>query len=357
MKNKALIAMSGGVDSSVAAHLMQQQGLDVIGVTLRLLPHDDPDNSLERPCCSLSDIEDARSVAFALNIPFYVFNFRDDFQQQVIDRFAQAYLAGQTPNPCIDCNRFIKFDLLLKRVDQLGFDYLVTGHYARIGYDRASGRYLLKKGVDADKDQSYVLYTMTQQQLARTLLPMGEFSKKETRAIAASLHLVNSSKPDSQDICFVKNGNYRDFLVKECGFSCTQGDFIDTHGNRLGTHQGTFSYTIGQRKGLGISAPNRLYVIDKDLSANTVTLGNPEDLYTTQCTVQDLNWISIPSLTQPMRVYAKTRYHHQESPATIFPHQNGHVVVEFDQPQRAITAGQAMVFYEDDIVIGGGTLF
>lgn len=354
---RALIAMSGGVDSSVAAFLMKERGLSIMGVTLRLFDTGGTALRSERTCCSLDDVEDARSVAFSLDIPYYVFNFGEDFQKKVIDRFVHAYQMGETPNPCIDCNRFIKFDALLHRVETIGYDYLVTGHYAQVAYDAGSGRYLLRKGLDPAKDQSYVLYAMTQSQLAKTRFPLGALTKAEVRDIAATLSLTNADKPDSQDICFVQTGNYRDFLESAQGKPFPKGDFISADGTVLGTHQGTVAYTIGQRKGLGISSPHPLYVVAKDVHQNIVTLGQEADLYADALVACDLNWIACETLTSSIRVQAKIRYHHQAALATVSPgEQPGTVLVQFDQPQRAITPGQAVVFYEDDLVIGGGTI-
>lgn len=356
MEKKAMIAMSGGVDSSVAAYLMKEQGYETVGVTLRLFANEDIGLDQKKTCCSIDDVADARSVAFALDIPFYVFNFGENFKEHVMQRFADGYLSGQTPNPCIDCNRYIKFNHLLSRAESMGFDYVVTGHYVRVGQDTETGRYLLKKGLDTTKDQSYVLYSLTQEQLSKTLFPVGELTKKQVREIAQNLEFVNSDKPDSQDICFVKDGDYRSFLETWCGRPFEAGDFLDMEGNVLGTHNGTIGYTIGQRKGLGVSAPHPLYVVKKDMVHNTVTLGENKDLFRTGLTAGDLNWISVAGLDAPLKADAKIRYKHQEAPCTVFPQEDGTVRVEFEEPQRAVTSGQAVVFYDGDIVIGGGTI-
>ena len=353
---KAIIAMSGGVDSSVAALLIKEQGLECMGVTMRL--HDEGSNTdiSEKSCCTLEDVEDARQVAFKIGIPYYVFNFIDDFKREVIDRFIKAYELGFTPNPCIDCNRYIKWKKLFTRMKELSYDYVVTGHYARIEFDEASGRYLLKKGIDENKDQSYVLYNMTQEQLSHTLLPLGSLPKSEVRRIAEENGFINADKQDSQDICFVPDGDYASFIESATGNTYPKGNFLDKYGNILGEHKGLIRYTIGQRKGLGLALKKPQYVLKKDIDGNAVILGDNEDLFTTEFIVDDFNWVSIPPQNESFKAKVKTRYKHLEQPAKIIPIDSDRVKVVFDQPQRAITEGQAAVVYDGDTVIGGGTI-
>jgi tRNA-specific 2-thiouridylase len=357
MSDKVMVAMSGGVDSSVAASLLSEQGYDVCGATLKLFSNDDISLSrVSKTCCSLSDVEDARSVAFKLNIDHFVFNFGEAFHRDVIRRFADAYIAGNTPNPCIDCNRFIKFDKLLERALLMGMDFIATGHYVRTAYDGKTGRYLLKKAADTTKDQTYVLYALTQEQLRRTLFPLGGLTKNEVRALAETRGLINARKPDSQDICFVPDGDYAGFIENVLGFKSEPGYFVDSSGKVLGTHKGLIHYTVGQRRGLGLSADRPKYVIGKDTRANTVIVGNEEELYSISMSVGDLNLISVSELNEPVRATVKTRYSQKETPATLYPPENGRMLVLFDTPQRAVTPGQAAVFYDGDTVIGGGTI-
>ncbi len=355
MKERVLIAMSGGVDSSVAVVLLKDQ-YDCIGVTLKLFDNGDLPLNQSKTCCSLSDVEDARQVAHRMGIEHFVYNFGTRFSQKVIDRFVRAYQEGRTPNPCIDCNRFIKFEDLLERAFLLGQDYVATGHYVRRAYDEATGRYLLKRGLDHSKDQSYMLYGMTQHQLQHTLFPLGEYHKTEARDLAKEHALLNYDKPDSQDICFVPDGDYASFIERYTNQPFLPGRFVDLSGKDLGLHQGIVHYTIGQRKGLGIALGKPTYVVDIDATTNTVVLGGNEDLMQKTLIATDLNWISIPTLTAPMQVTAKARYRQTDQPATIIPHTDGTVEVVFDNPQRAITPGQAIVFYDSDLVVGGGTI-
>jgi len=356
MNKTALIAMSGGVDSSVAAYLMRERGFDCTGVTMKLFDNGDIGERGEKTCCSLRDVEDARSVAHALGMPYYVFNFCDEFRERVIGRFISAYENGLTPNPCIDCNRFMKFERLLERAAQLGMDYVVTGHYARIERDERSGRYLLKKAADESKDQSYVLYAMTQAQLSRTLLPLGGLRKAEIREIAARQSFVNAEKRDSQDICFVPNGDYADFIERYTGRAQMPGDFVDTRGNILGRHKGLIHYTIGQRKGLGLALEKPLYVCAKNIEENTVTLCTDDELFGRTLRATDFNWIAYDAPDAPVRVKAKLRYKHTEQWATAEREADGTVRIGFDEPQRAATGGQAVVLYDGDTVVGGGTI-
>ena len=353
---RALIAMSGGGDSSVAACLMKEQGYDCMGVTMKLFHNEEIGVSREHTCCSLEDVEDARSVARQLNIPYYVFNFSDRFKECGVDKFVQAYETGSTPNPCIDCNRYLKFDKLFQRAKELHYDYVVTGHYARIGYDENTGRYLLKKSLNLEKDQSYVLFNMTQEQLAHTMFPLGEMTKPEVRAIAQAHDFINAKKHDSQDICFVVNGKYADFIESYTEKVYPQGDFLDQSGKVIGTHKGIIHYTIGQRRGLNVSAGVPLYVSDIDPERNTVTLGPNSSLFTRTLIAKDLNLISVPSLEGPVRLKAKVRYRHPEQWATVTQLDEDTLRVEFDEPQRAVTRGQAVVLYDGDTVVGGGTI-
>lgn len=409
----ALIAMSGGVDSSVAACLMKEQGYRCIGATLKLFdddmivggdgsekadPHaevlaatrEDPGDRTgaatcadlgdradaatrasvsantfcgspyraenQRSCCSLSDVEDARSVADRLGIPYYVFNYADDFRSKVIDRFVKAYEEGRTPNPCIDCNRYIKFAQLLERGKVLDIDYVVTGHYCRVSYDSGSKRFLLSKSVDLKKDQTYVLYSLTQEQLARVKFPLGDLTKTETRKVAEEYGLINANKRDSQDICFVPNGDYTSFIRKYTGKEYPSGEFVDEDGNVLGTHKGIIRYTIGQRKGLGLALPQPMYVCRKDLEKNQVVLTVNEGLFSDTLEADDFNWIACDIPKSDLRVKARVRYNAKEQPARVIPLSETRVRIEFDEPQRAITAGQAVVLYDGDVVVGGGTI-
>ena len=351
---KVLIAMSGGVDSSVAAYLMKQRGCDCVGVTMRLFANEDIGISREKSCCSLDDVQDARSVAAKLEIPYYVFNFSGDFKAQVIDRFTGAYACGQTPNPCIDCNRYLKFARLYERAQLMGCDAVVTGHYARIGQE--NGRWVLKKALDPSKDQSYVLYALTQEQLAHTRLPLGEFEKSDTRRIAEQMGFFNAHKPDSQDICFVPDGDYAAFIERTTGRTYPAGNFVDEAGNVLGRHRGIIHYTVGQRRGLGIAAETPLYVKRIDPEKNEVVLCRDEALYSPALTAKELNWMAFETPPQTFRASAKIRYRHPEQPCTVTALPDGRVQVTFDQPQRAATPGQAVVFYDGDTVLGGGVI-
>lgn len=357
MDKKVLVGMSGGVDSSVAALLLIEQGYQVSGATLKLYANEDIGiDDKTRTCCSLADVEDARSVACRLGIDHHVFNFSDSFRQEVICRFADAYVRGDTPNPCIDCNRYIKFSRMLERARLLGMNCIATGHYAQVEYSEHRGRWLLKKAADPAKDQTYVLYTLTQDQLAHTLFPLGGLAKAEVRRIAEGAGLVNARKPDSQDICFVKDGDYAGFLTRVMGINSPPGNFIDGQGNVLGRHNGIIRYTVGQRRGLNISLGERAFVLRKDISGNTVTLGPDAALYTDRLLASDVNWIAVDSIAGPTRATVKTRYKQAEVPATLYPLPGGCVQVCFDEKQRAVTSGQAAVFYNGDLVLGGGTI-
>lgn len=353
---KAIIAMSGGVDSSVAALLTKETGDECIGATMKLFHNEDIGVKREKTCCSLDDVEDARNVCYRMGIRYYVFNFSERFKEDVMDRFVDAYEHGATPNPCIDCNRYLKFDKMFQRMRELEYDYIVTGHYARVEYDEEKNRYLLKKAVDDTKDQSYVLYMLTQEQLAHISLPLGGLHKTEVREIAEKHGFVNARKHDSQDICFVPDGDYAKFIEQYTGRKSIPGDFVDTEGNILGKHKGIIHYTLGQRRGLGIPAASRLYVCDISPKTNQVVLGNNEDLFHSELTATKVNLISCESLKEPMRLKAKIRYRHPEQEAVAWQTEDGVLHVRFDKPQRAITRGQAVVLYDGDIVVGGGVI-
>ena len=351
---KALIAMSGGVDSAVAACLMQQQGCECVGCTMRLYRNEDAGVSPENSCCSLDDVADAKEVARRLGIPHYTFNFSDTFRERVIDKFVAAYEAGRTPNPCIDCNRYLKFERLYQRARELGCDVVVTGHYARIALE--NGVYVLKKGLDAGKDQSYVLYNLTQDQLAHTRFPLGELTKAEVRRIAEDRGFVNAHKPDSQDICFVPDGDYARVIRQYTGRTPEPGPFLDLNGRVLGTHRGIIHYTVGQRRGLGLSFEEPYYVVRVDRASNSVTLGPKSALFSDRARVPAFHWCSGRAPLEPIRCAVKIRYRHPEQPCTLTPTADGGAELLFDQPQRAITPGQSAVAYDGDTVLGGGEL-
>ena len=341
---KAMIAMSGGVDSSVAAYLAQQAGLQCIGGTLQLL---------SQPS---SDAEDARAVAQRMGMPFHLFERTGDFRREVMDKFVRCYECGLTPNPCVDCNRHIKFGVLLEQALEMGCNYVVTGHYCRIEKDAASGRYQLYKAADESKDQSYFLYALTQHQLEHTLFPLGGFTKEEARVIAQEQGFINARKRDSQDICFIPGGDYMQFIREYTQKEYPQGDFLDENGKVVGHHQGAIAYTRGQRKGLGLAMGQPVYVCSKDMEKNTVTVGSNEALFSTTVIADDWNFIAFESLTAPLRCMAKARSRMAEQPATVYPMENGRASVVFDHPQRALTTGQAVVLYDDNRVLGGGTI-
>ena len=356
MPKRVLIGMSGGVDSSVAALMLLESGYRADGATLRLFTDEDIGmNDRGRTCCSLEDVENARTVCYRLGIRHYVFNFSDDFRKKVIESFAESYERGETPNPCIECNRYIKFPKMLERARLLEYDYIATGHYVR-REESSSGRVLIKKAVDSTKDQTYVLYVLTQDILKRTLFPLGGMTKEQSRELAEKNGLINARKPDSQDICFIKDGDYAGFLENTMGVKSPKGSFVYKDGTVLGEHKGIIHYTIGQRKGLGISYAHPVFVLDKNPCDNIVTLGENQDLFTSRLKADRLNWIALERPIDGMRVKAKTRYSQKESCATIHILSEDEVEVEFDEKQRAITKGQSVVFYEDEYVVGGGTI-
>ena len=350
MNQKALIGMSGGVDSSVAAYLTQRTGIKCIGATMKL--YDAGDTA----CCSADNISDARAVAQRLGMEFHVLDFSAEFRKHVTDHFAESYESGLTPNPCIECNRHLKFSNFLDRALSLGCDYMVTGHYARIQKYGNSDRYLLRKAKDEAKDQSYFLYGIPQAHLSRVLFPLGDLTKAEVRQIADEQGFINAKKKDSQDICFIPDGDYLAFLKRHTGKEYPAGNYLDLSGNVIGQHGGAVGYTIGQRKGLGIALGAPAYVCSKDMEKNTVTLGPNEALFHTTLLANDWNWLAFSSLTEPMKLQAKARSRMVEQPATVYPEENDYVRVVFDEPQRALTPGQAVVLYDGDVVVGGGII-
>lgn len=351
---KVMIGMSGGVDSSVAAFLLQKESLEVIGATMKLYNNEDIDFVSEKTCCSLDDVLDAKSVCARLGIRHYTLNMTDDFKKEVIERFISAYQNGFTPNPCIDCNRYMKFSKMLHKAQELDIDYVATGHYARI--EKQGDRYILKKAVDLSKDQSYVLYSLTQEQLKVTKFPLGNYSKQQVREIAEENGFVNARKHESQDICFVPDGDYSKFIEYYTGKTYPCGDFVDMNGKRLGEHKGIIRYTIGQRRGLGLALPASMYVVEKDVENNKVILGFNDDLFKKEVNVKNISFTACDGLDKPERLCAKIRYNQKEQPATVTQTDENHFKIVFDEPQRAITKGQAAVLYDGDTVVGGGTI-
>ena len=353
---KALIGMSGGVDSSVAALLMLEAGFECIGATMRLYGGQASPAEGSKTCCSLDDVEDARSVAHRLGIKHYVFNFTEEFQQQVMDQFVAVYQAGGTPNPCIDCNRYLKFGKLLQRAQELRCDVLVSGHYAKTEQDPSSGRYLLMRAADRAKDQTYFLACLSQQQLSRIRFPLGDLTKTQVRELAEKHGFLNARKHDSQDICFVPGGDYTTFLTGYTGKALEPGDFLNTQGQVVGRHRGAVCYTIGQRKGLGLAMGKPVYVCAKDMAAKTVTVGPNEALFSRELWAKDWVFFPFEQLTEPLAVTAKIRHSQFDQKATVYPEADGLARVVFDEPQRAISPGQAVVLYQGEMVIGGGTI-
>ena len=351
---KILIAMSGGVDSSVAAGLLCRDGNECIGATMKLYHNEDAGIPRAHTCCSLDDVEDARSVCYKLGMPYYVFNFSDDFGEKIIDKFVRSYETGLTPNPCIDCNRYMKFDKLYERAKILGCDHIATGHYARITQE--NGLYQLRKAYDETKDQSYVLYDMTQERLSQTLFPLGELRKSEARELARQSDFINADKPDSQDICFVPDGDYAKIIELRTGKKAEPGNFVDKNGNVLGRHNGIIRYTIGQHRGLGLHLPDKHYVTEIRAKDNTVVLGPYEELFRKEIRVGEFHWIAGEIPAEPVPCKVKIRYRQPEQPAYVYPEADGGARIVFSEPQRAATPGQAAVAYDGDTVLGGGVI-
>ena len=348
--------MSGGVDSSVAAYLLKEQGYDVIGVTMQIWQDEEETVQEENGgCCGLSAVEDARRVAAALDIPYYVMNFKKEFQKYVIDYFMDEYLNGRTPNPCIACNRYVKWEALLTRSMEIGADYIATGHYARIDV-LPNGRYAIKHSATRMKDQTYALYNLTQDQLKRTLMPVGEYSKEEIRAIAEKIHLKVASKPDSQDICFVPDGDYAEFIRRESKKEVPEGNFVSTDGKILGRHKGITHYTVGQRKGLGLSLGHPAFVLEIRPETNEVVIGTNEESMTRFVKANRLNFMAVEDIEGEMRAFGKIRYNHKGAPCTVKRTGEDEILCTFDEPVRAVTPGQALVLYDGDYVLGGGTI-
>jgi len=348
--------MSGGVDSSVAAYLLKEQGYDVIGATMQIWQ--DEENEIQEEnggCCGLSAVDDARRVANTLGIPYYVMNFKKEFHEKVISYFIEEYKRARTPNPCIACNRYVKWESLLQRSLEIGADYIATGHYARI-LKLPNGRFTLQKSVTEQKDQTYALYNLTQFQLAHTLMPVGDYEKPRIREIAEQANLLVAHKPDSQDICFVTDNDYVAFIEQETNQKSIPGNFVDVDGNIIGTHQGIWHYTIGQRKGLNLALGTPAFVKEIRPQTNEVVIGGPDSVMATTTYISDVNYMAVETLEEPIRLTGKIRYAHKGAPCTVKPYKNGWLEIVFDEPQRAMTPGQAAVFYMDDYIYCGGTI-
>ena len=354
--SNVVVGMSGGVDSSVAAYLLKEQGYDVIGVTMQIWQDEEQATQEENGgCCGLSAVDDARRVAAALEIPCYVMNFKKEFKENVIDYFVEEYQNGRTPNPCIACNRYVKWESLLQRSLSIGAEYIATGHYARV-VQLENGRYTLRRSATLAKDQTYALYNLTQEQLKRTLMPVGKYTKDEVRAIAEKINLRIANKPDSQDICFVPDGDYAAYIEEEAGVKVPEGNFVLTDGTVLGRHKGITHYTVGQRKGLGLALGYPAFVLEIRPETNEVVIGTKEESMTTQLRARNLNFMAVEDLTEPLHVFTKIRYNHKGAWCTIEKTGEDEVLCTFDEPQRAVTPGQAVVFYDGEYVLGGGTI-
>ena len=355
-KEKVVIGMSGGVDSSVAAYLLKEQGYDVVGVTMQIWQDEEEKLQEENGgCCGLSAVDDARRVASALGIPYYVMNFKSEFKQNVIDYFIEEYFNGRTPNPCIACNRYVKWESLLKRSIEIGADYIATGHYAQVE-QLPNGRYAIRHSVTKAKDQTYALYNLTQEQLKRTLMPVGAYTKDEIRELAEKLQLPVAHKPDSQDICFVPDGDYGAFIQRESDVEIEEGNFVTPEGQILGKHKGIIHYTVGQRKGLGLSLGHPAFVLAIRPETKEVVIGTNEESLTYEVRANNLNFMSVENIEGEVRAFAKIRYNHKGAWCTVKRTGPDEIICVFDELQRAVTPGQALVLYDGDYVMGGGTI-
>lgn len=354
---RVVVGMSGGVDSSVTALLLKKQGNDVIGITMNVWQREDTEKPCEKACCAVDAVNDARKVCAKLDIPYYALNFKDTFKRDVIDYFVDEYIHGKTPNPCIACNRYVKFETLLnKALTVFDAEYIATGHYAKVEHNSDTGRYYLRESVTEKKDQTYALYNLTQEQLKHIIMPLGDYTKEQVREIARENGLINANKHDSQEICFVEDNNYAKFIKEKYNYVPKKGKFVDKEGKVLGTHEGIINYTIGQRRGIGISFKSPKYIVKIDVDKNEVILSDEKDLFSNTLECTNVNFMPFEKLEKPMQVKAKIRYSAKKADAYITPLENGNVKVEFKDEQRAITPGQAVVFYDNDIVVGGGTI-